>query len=167
MSGAPREPAATAIVSVQVKAPPAVAFDRFVREIDQWWRRGEKYRHAGPHAGRIVLEPGLGGRFYETWREGEQEREFELGRLTAWAPPRHFAFTWRNATFAPLEQTSVEVDFVAMGSGTLVTVRHFGWQRLRPDHPARHGLADAAFARELGLWWGEQLSALREAVAAR
>jgi hypothetical protein len=33
---------------------------------------------------------------------------------------------------------------------------------LRPDHPARHGLANEAFIRMIGLWWGEQMTSLRE-----
>ena len=87
-----------------------------------------------------------------------------LGTVRVWQPGERFVYSWRNATFAPLEETKVEVTFAAVGSGTLVTVRHRGWERLRKDHPARHGLDDVAFARSLGLWWGEQLSALRESV---
>jgi hypothetical protein len=37
---------------------------------------------------------------------------------------------------------------------------------LRADHPARHALQGADFARMIGLWWGEQMSSLREACAA-
>lgn len=158
---------ATATVSVHVRVDAALAFDTFVRDVDQWWRRGPKFRHAGGHPGRIHIEPGPGGRVFETWREGGRDREFELGRITVWEPPKQFAYTWRNATFAPLEQTLVEVSFAPMGAGTLVTVRHRGWEQLRADHPARHGLAGAAFARDLGLWWGEQLSALRLAAVPR
>ncbi|MFY9341858.1 MAG: SRPBCC domain-containing protein [Planctomycetota bacterium] len=163
MSGQSRP---TAVVSVQVRAEPAFTFERFVRDVDQWWRRGPKYRHAGRHPGTIRFEEWLGGRVHETWTEGGEAREFEMGRIIAWEPPRRFAYTWRNATFAPHEVTEVEVTFQALGGGTLVTVRHCGWERLRPDHPARHGQDDAAFARELGLWWGEQMSALRETIAA-
>lgn len=54
------------------------------------------------------------------------------------------------------------MTFTATGTGTLVTVRHRGWETLRQDHPARHGMADAEFARSVGMWWGEQLTALRE-----
>jgi hypothetical protein len=38
---------------------------------------------------------------------------------------------------------------------------------LRPDHPARHGLQGGEFSRMIGLWWGEQLSSLREVCLAR
>ncbi|HEX5054127.1 MAG TPA: SRPBCC domain-containing protein [Planctomycetota bacterium] len=165
MSGAHDAPAATATVAVRVAAAPAVAFDLFTREIDRWWLRGPKYRHAGRAAGSIRIEPNLGGRVVETWRDGDEQREFELGRVTAWQPPERLAFTWRNATFAPLEQTAVDVHFAAAGDGTLVTVRHSGWLSLRRDHPARHGMADAEFARSVGMWWSQQLTALREHAA--
>jgi hypothetical protein len=41
----------TARVSVSVAVPLAVAFEIFTRDIDRWWRRGVKFRHAGRRAG--------------------------------------------------------------------------------------------------------------------
>jgi hypothetical protein len=73
----------------------------------------------------------------------------------------------RNANFAPHENTSVEVRFVQSSRGTLVSVTHRGWSSLRPDHPARHGREGAEFYRMIGLWWGEQMSSLREHAPAR
>jgi uncharacterized protein YndB with AHSA1/START domain len=162
------EPAATAVVSVRVPVAPAAAFAMFTGEIDQWWRRGPKYRNAGvaPDS-RIAIEQVLGGAVSESWRDGTGEHVHEIGRVTAWEPPHRLAFGWRNVTFAPLEHTEVEVTFAAVGKGTLVTVRHRGWESVRADHPARHGLDETGFARMLGLWWGEQLAALRERAAAR
>lgn len=153
---------AFATVAVRVACSPAVAFDLFTTEIDLWWRRGPKFRHGSGSAASIHIEPRLDGRVVERWRQEEREHEFELGRVLAWQPAERLVFTWRNATFAPVEHTEVEVCFTASGTGTLVTVRHRGWERLRPDHPARHGLADVEFARSVGLWWGDQLTALRE-----
>jgi uncharacterized protein YndB with AHSA1/START domain len=97
--------------------------------------------------------------------DGERgEHVFEVGRVRIWEPPERLAFTWRNANFGPAEQTEVEVEFKATSSGTLVTVTHRGWSALRPDHPARHGLQDAAFARMIGLFWGDLMTSLREFV---
>ncbi len=159
-------PDAFATVAVRVACSPEVAFDLFTTEIDLWWRRGPKFRHGTGPAASIHIEPKLDGRVVERWHEQETPSEFELGRVLVWQPSVRLVFSWRNATFAPVEHTEVEVCFAASGSGTLVTVRHRGWERLRIDHPARHGLADIAFAREVGLWWGDQLTALR-AFAAR
>lgn len=161
------EPApATAVVSVRVAVPPAAAFAMFTDEIDQWWRRGPKFRHAGMAAEtRIAIEQGVGGAVFEAWRDSKGEHVQELGRVTAWDPPHRLVFGWRNATFAPLEHTEVEVTFTAMGRGTLVTVRHRGWESLRQDHPARHGHDDVGFSRMLGLWWSDLLASLRERAA--
>jgi hypothetical protein len=71
-------------------------------------------------------------------------------------------FEWRAANFAPSEKTEVEVSFEPSASGTLVTVTHRGWSRIRPDHPARHGEDVPAFLRTLGLWWRDLVNALRE-----
>ena len=162
MNAADPPPAATATVAVRVAATPVVAFDLFTREIDSWWRRGPKFRHGSGDTARIGIEPALDGAVFETWQAGGENQRFELGRVTAWEPPSRLAFTWRNATFTPLENTAVEVTFTAVGSGTLVTVRHHGWTSLRADHPARHGQADRELLRSMGLWWGDQLTSLRE-----
>jgi len=86
----------------------------------------------------------------------------ERGRVTAWEPPTRLVFEWRGDDFAPDEKTEVEVCFEASGAGTLVTLIHRGWGRIRPDHPARQGLETVAFIRMMALWWGEQLTSLRE-----
>lgn len=151
-----------ACVCVAVAVPPQVAFEIFTREIDRWWRRGPKFRHAGQRAGLVHLEPHVGGRLFESIESGDGERIFEVGRVREWNPPTRIAFSWRNANFAPNESTDVVVDFVPSGAGTLVTVTHTGWAALRADHPARHGLQGAAFSRMIGLWWGEQMTSLRE-----
>lgn len=154
----------TASAMVSVAVPPDVAFEVFTAEIDRWWRRGLKYRHAAGR-GFIHLEPRVGGRLFEQ-HDGPPVTVVECGRVLAWDPPARLVFTWRNATFSETESTEVEVTFVATASGgTQVTVRHRGWETLPPDHPARHGLAQRELARSLGLWWGDQLSSLRELVA--
>jgi uncharacterized protein YndB with AHSA1/START domain len=149
-------------VSVAVAVSPALAFEIFANEIDRWWRRGPKFRNAGRRGGFIRLEPQVGGRLFESIDGEHGEHVFEVGRVNVWEPPERLAFTWRNANFGPTEQTEVEVHFKATASGTLVTVTHRGWAALRADHPARHGLQGAAFARMIGLWWGDQMTSLRE-----
>lgn len=147
--------------SVSVPLARARTFDLFTREIDSWWRRGPKYRNAGSDSGLVHLEPRLGGRVFESWGEGADERAFEIGRITAWEPPKALAFTWRASNFAPDETTLVEILFEDLGEATMVTVIHRGWSSIAEGHPARHGLGVAAFQRLLGTWWGDQLSSMR------
>jgi uncharacterized protein YndB with AHSA1/START domain len=154
-------------VSVAVAVPPEVAFDIFTGEIDRWWRRGPKFRHAGARVGFVHLEPRVGGRLFESIDSAGQELIVEVGRVRVWDPPARLAFSWRNANFAPDESTDVTVEFAPTTSGTLVTVTHIGWATLRADHPARHGLQHAAFSRMIGLWWGEQMTSLRQLAASK
>ena len=83
----------------------------------------------------------------------------------SWSLSRRLVFEWRAVNFAPAEKTEVEVRFEQGPSGTLVTVTHRGWSRIRADHPARHGLEVTPFIRMMGLWWGDLMGSLREHVA--
>jgi uncharacterized protein YndB with AHSA1/START domain len=148
-------------ITVSVAVPQHVAFDIFTNEIDRWWKRGPAFRHGERRGGFIRLEPGVGGRLFESIDSDDGERVFEVGQVIAWEPPSRLAFTWRNSTFTVTQSTEVEVVFVPSAKGTMVTVTHRGWSTLPPDHPARHGMADPAFIRSVGLWWGELLTSLR------
>jgi uncharacterized protein YndB with AHSA1/START domain len=148
-------------VSVSVAVPPSLAFEIFTADIDQWWRRGMKFRNSPSRSGLLRIEPQVGGRLFESFEHAGTPHVIEVGRVHVWEPPRCLKFTWRNANFAADEQTEVEVDFAAISTGTLVTVTHTGMAALRADHPARHGLQGAEFSRMIGLWWGEQMSSLR------
>jgi uncharacterized protein YndB with AHSA1/START domain len=155
-------------VSVRVEVEPAEAFRVFTREIDLWWRRGARYRASGAATGGILhLEPHLGGRLLESYDSPAGPHVMETGRVTAWEPPARLVLEWRGVNFAPDEATEVEVVFEPSGGATLVTLTHRGWSRIRPDHPARHGLETAAFVRMLGLFWGDLLTSLREHAGAR
>lgn len=148
-------------VSVAVAVPPSLAFEIFTADIDRWWRRGIKYRHSSTSGGLMCIEPQVGGRLFESFDSGGNATVIEVGRVQVWDPPNRLNFTWRNANFAPDEQTQVDIEFAPTASGTLVTVTHSGLAMLREDHPARHGLQGAQFSRMIGLWWGEQMSSLR------
>jgi uncharacterized protein YndB with AHSA1/START domain len=153
-------------VSVSVAIPPSRAFHIFTADIDQWWRHGMKFRHSASRSSLLRIEPKVGGRLFESFEAEGTQHIIEVGRVRVWEPPRQLSFTWRNANFAPHEQTEVEIQFEPTASGTLVTVTHSGLAALRADHPARHGLQGAEFCRMIGLWWGEQMSSLRLVCAA-
>jgi uncharacterized protein YndB with AHSA1/START domain len=148
-------------VSVKVDLPPEQAFEIFTAQIDQWWRRGMKFRHSDSAASLLCVEGKVGGRLFESFDVSGRSHVIEVGRVRVWDPPHTLAFSWRNSNFAPHESTQVEVDFQPSGAGTLVTVTHSGLASLHSDHPARHGLQGAEFCRMIGLWWGDQVSSLR------
>ncbi|HEY4242670.1 MAG TPA: SRPBCC domain-containing protein [Kofleriaceae bacterium] len=146
-------------VTTFVAVPQAKAFAVFTDEIEAWWQRGPRFR-AVP--AKLVLEPRLGGRIFH---QGDAGPLHELGTITAWSPPSHFAFTWRAINFAPSESTLVSVSFVPSGTGTRVTLEHSGFASLRPDHPVRHGEPPPIFLGRLGRWWGDLLTSYRHIIA--
>ena len=156
-----------ASVTVTLAVDPADAFEIFTRDIEMWWRRGPRFRNAPGDQGFIRIEPGSGGRVFESFGSDAGEKVVEVGRTKVWDPPHRLLFEWRNSNFAPGERTEVEVRFQPGASGTRVTVVHRGWSQLRRDHPARHGLAGPELSRMIGLWWGDQMTSLRQHAAAK
>ncbi len=147
--------------TVSVALPPDQAFRVFTEEVNLWWRRGRRFRNAPGAAGIVGIEPGPGGRLFESFDTEAGEQVVEIGRTLAWEPPQRLLLQWRASNFALHEHTEVEVLFKAVGAGTHVTVIHRGWAAIRADHPVRHGQPVPAFLRMMGLWWGDLLTALR------
>jgi len=166
MSAAP--PGDRVSASVFVEAPPEVAFEVFTAQIDLWWRHGLRFRAGGRRPSVLHLEPRLGGRLFETVAADEPGAEAHVvhsGTIVDWDPPRSLRLEWRGVNFAPGEKTTLAVSFAARAAGTLVTLVHSGFASLPPDHPVRHGQPTEVFVRRMGLWWGEQMSSLRDHVA--
>lgn len=152
MSGSDR-----ARVSIAVGVPPAAAFRIFTEDIDQWWIDGLKYRVFGGERSVVYLETRPGGGLFE--RCGDAV--VRTGEVLAWEPPSRLVLEWRGANLKGPDKTEVEVLFEARERGTLVTLTHSGWSRIRDDHPVRHGQASGAFLRSLGMWWSDLLCSMR------
>jgi len=170
MNAAPL-PGDQARVTVTVAVPPGEAFRIFTQEIDQWWRRGPRFRNTRGDRGMLCIEPRVGGRVFESIdgdagaNDSTPARVIEIGRVSVWEPARRLVFSWRASNFAPAEATEVEALFEASPSGTRLTVTHRGWSALRADHPVRHGQDAPEFIRMMGMWWGDLLTSLREHAA--
>ena len=147
------------LVSLRVPASPERAFSVFVHDIGAWWRPNGLFRFTTRSPGVLAFEPELGGRFTETFGDGEV---FEIGRITAWEPGARLAFTWRQASFAPDQVTQVEVRFDPIGDETRVTVEHIGWDAIPQHHAARHRFPDAVFLRRHAEWWQSLLAAMAQ-----
>jgi uncharacterized protein YndB with AHSA1/START domain len=157
-------------VSLRIAAPQTLAFRVFTEEIDGWWRHGKKYRLGEPSV--MHLDPGIDGRLTETLSRDGKSRSFEIGRVTTWEPPRRLVIAWRAVNFRNRDpDTEVEVTFERAighsGEGTLVTVEHRGWSRVRDDHPVRHGQPPQAFIASHARWWGDLAAALQLHVASK
>lgn len=101
--------------SIVVDAPPARAFELFIDQ-ERWWP--VKTHHLAETAGeRAVLEPFVGGRWYEVSSDGG---ETEWGRVLAFEPPRRILLTWQVSadwTYEPdpARASEIEVTFTAEG----------------------------------------------------
>jgi uncharacterized protein YndB with AHSA1/START domain len=147
------------MVALRVKASPERAFEVFTREIGLWWRPNPLFAFTPREPGLMSFEPGEGGRLIETRANG---KVFEIGRIRVWDPPSRLVFGWRQATFAPDQDTEVEVRFEAVGEDTRVSVEHRGWDSVPQEHVARHHFPDALFLRRHGEWWQALLASMRE-----
>jgi DNA-binding transcriptional ArsR family regulator/uncharacterized protein YndB with AHSA1/START domain len=114
----------TVVKTVTVEAPQAVAFRVFIEQ--RWWP--VKTHHLAQPAGdEVVLEPYVGGRWFERAADGA---ECNWGTVLVWEPPHRLVLTWQVApdwTYLPdPEQASwIEVRFVAQTSEqTVVTLAH-------------------------------------------
>jgi uncharacterized protein YndB with AHSA1/START domain len=150
---------------VRVDAPRDVVFRVFVDEIDGWWRRGKRFRMGATST--LRLEGRVGGRLVETIHAPEGPKEWDMGEVTAFEPPRRLVIAWRSPSFGPDDpSTEVEVSFERAighaGEGTLVVLEHRGWDRVRADHPVRHGRDARAFLATMGRFWGDLVTSLRE-----
>jgi uncharacterized protein YndB with AHSA1/START domain len=146
------------LVALRVQASPQRAFDVFTQEIGQWWRPNDLFQLTPRGDGVLSFEPGENGRLITKLANGTV---FEIGRITAWAPGERLAFTWRQASFAPDQLTSVEVRFEQVGDQeTRVTVEHRGWDAIPREHVARHGLPESVFLKRQGEHWRALLGVL-------
>jgi hypothetical protein len=152
------------LVSLWVAATPERAFEVFVREIGEWWRPNGLFRFVQRSSGALAFEPRPGGRFTETFADGET---FEIGRITDWEPGQCLGFTWRQESFPPDRMTHVKVRFEPVGTETRVTVEHFGWDSVPQEHVARHGFPDAIFLQRHAEWWRTLLGRMAERSAQR
>lgn len=121
--------------SVEVKAPPARAFDLFTAQMAAWWPRGKTVGR-NPHVA-IVVEPREGGRWFE--RDGEGN-ETEWGKVLSWEPPSRLLLGWQLTSewgYDPNLLTEVELTFAPLaGGGTRVTLEHRNLERFGKDAEA-------------------------------
>lgn len=100
---------------IEVAVDPAKAFKVFTEEMATWWARGPANFYDGARAVAKRIEPGVGGRYMEVYDE-EAGDVLEIGRITIWEPGERLCYE------SLLDDTEVEITFVATESGTRVTV---------------------------------------------
>jgi uncharacterized protein YndB with AHSA1/START domain len=118
--------------SLIVNATPEKSFTAFTSGIGRWWPRSKSIGSA-PQAD-VVLEPGVGGRWYERGADGS---ECEWGKVLQWQPPSRVVLAWQIGAdwkYDPSLVTEVEITFTALGaSETRVELEHRYLERLGPN----------------------------------
>ena len=130
--------------SVVVAVPPERAFASWHRNIHLWWPPG--HHVSGDPAGRMVLEPKQGGRFYERAPDGT---EHDYGQVLVFEAPHRLVYSFFLGTGRALP-TEVEVCFTAVDDGTRVDVTH---------RPGRAGDAFGRTAPRFRASWDHTLAA--------
>src|SRR5262249_47226187 len=115
--------------SIRVNANQAHAFEVFTSGLGRWWPR--THTIGKPPMQTAVLEPRLGGRWYELSADGSQAG---VGKVLVWEPPERFVISWDlNSNWKPDTTVSseVEVRFIAQGpQATLGDPDHRNCERL-------------------------------------
>ena len=73
--------------TVSVALPPDEAFRVFTEEVDLWWRRGRRFRNAPGEAGIVRIEPGPGGRLFESFTVEGTEHVVQMGHTLRFRHP--------------------------------------------------------------------------------
>jgi len=113
-------------IDEQVACSPEHAFRTWTEGFGRWWPPSHTVS-GDPEA--IVLEPRLDGRIYERTPDGT---EVDWGWITAWDPPRGFAYRWHLRRDAA-DATDVTIRFEPTATGTRLEITHGGWERLGAD----------------------------------
>src|SRR4029077_977690 len=75
---------------ISVQAPPAVAWRGFTEKMGTWWPLGV-YKIGKANAVDAVIEPRVGGRWYE---RGEDGSTCDWGTVLAWEPNTRLVLSW-------------------------------------------------------------------------
>lgn len=110
--------------TVRVDAPQAVAWRVFTQKMGTWWPLAS-YRIGKANAVDAIIEPHIGGRWYE---RGEDGSTCDWGRVLSWEPPSRLVLSWditADWQFDPALKTEIEVRFIPDGeSVTRVEFEH-------------------------------------------
>jgi uncharacterized protein YndB with AHSA1/START domain len=109
---------------MSVKAPVETAWRVFTESMGTWWPLA-KFKIGKAKAVDAVIEPRVGGRWYE---QGEDGSTCQWGSVLAWEPPSRLVLSWDISAdwqYDPALKTEIEVRFIAQGrDATRVELEH-------------------------------------------
>ena len=128
--------------SVSLAVPVEKAFAVFTGAIDSWWPH--QYHIGSTEVAEVVLEPRVGGRWYERGVDGS---ECDWGRVLVWEPPQRIVFTWQiNGSWQfdpePAAASEIEARFRAAGPDhSVVDLEHRYFERLEGGEVIREAVS--------------------------
>lgn len=127
---------------VIVKAPPAVAWKVFTEKMSVWWPL-ESYKIGRAKAVEAIVEPYIGGRWYE---RGEDGSTCDWGHVLVWEPHKRLVLTWDISAdwqFDLTLNTEIEVKFIPEGENlTRVELEHRHLDRYGPRRDEMRAIFD-------------------------
>lgn len=119
---------------ITLDAPLARAFEVWTEDVGRWWPLAELSVGKADATG-CFIEPGVGGRLYETTRAGG---EHLWGRVAVWEPPRRLAYSWHPQVDLS-ERTMVLIMFTPLAPArTRLSLTHSGWQPGQEERRTRY-----------------------------
>jgi uncharacterized protein YndB with AHSA1/START domain len=110
--------------TISVQAPQDIAWRVFTQKMGTWWPLAF-YKIGGAKAVDAVIEPHVGGRWYE---RGDDGSTCQWGSVLEWDPPSRIVLSWDvNADwkYDPALNTEIEVRFIVDGANrTRVELEH-------------------------------------------
>jgi len=110
--------------SMMVHASPAIAWRVFTEKMSSWWPL-DHYKIGKAKAVEAIVEPRVGGRWYE---RGDDGSTCDWGSVLVWEPPARLVLTWditADWQFDAKLNTEIEIRFTAHGTDrTFVELEH-------------------------------------------
>ena len=144
---------------IGVEAPQPIAWQVFTERMASWWPLA-MYKIGKANAVDAVIEPRVGGRWYE---RGDDGSTCDWGRVLVWQPPSRLVLSWDVSAdwqYDPDLQTEIEVRFIAEGSArTRVELEHRRLDRYGDRRDEMRTIFDKTGD------WGRLLAAFAEVAA--
>jgi uncharacterized protein YndB with AHSA1/START domain len=144
---------------ISVEAPQPIAWQVFTEQMASWWPLA-MYKIGKANAVDAVMEPRVGGRWYE---RGDDGSTCDWGRVLVWQPPSRLILSWDVSAdwqYDPDLQTEIEVRFIAEGSArTRVELEHRRLDRYGDRRDEMRTIFDKTGD------WGRLLAAFAEVAA--
>jgi uncharacterized protein YndB with AHSA1/START domain len=107
-----------------VRAPQSLAWRVFTERMGTWWPLSS-YKIGKADAVDAILEPRVGGRWYE---RGDDGATCDWGRVLVWDPPTRLVLSWDISAdwqYDPNLKTEIDIRFVSEGAdSTRVELEH-------------------------------------------